>query len=291
MKKLLLIIPAVIGMLFVPVAKADEHIQLLNPENGETYEQIETVTVNISNPAESEVRVRWGTTSGGDYPNQQIFSGLPQGNNVLTLTEPINDAGTWYLKAELSNKAGDTGEVSFTLTGGPALPAEIITTIPRFRPNEPDFFTVRTIPNDFEGEIVRAYFDIPSGATIEYEEGGVWYEITDVFGPETGYPMLDITTTFRGIFDDVGTYSTDVEIRRLSDQEVLASTEISAVVTLQGGLFETPSGGEALMLGYVGQVMTDGWGIIVIAVGIPLAFYVIQRFSKFTPKNKAKYIK
>lgn len=42
-------------------------------------------------------------------------------------------------------------------------------------------------------------------------------------------------------------------------------------------MFTLPQNAAADLLGYIGSVVTDGWVIISIAIGIPLAFYVVRR--------------
>ena len=37
------------------------------------------------------------------------------------------------------------------------------------------------------------------------------------------------------------------------------------------------TGSEALLLGYAGQLFTDFWPLIALAIGVPLAFYIISR--------------
>lgn len=42
-------------------------------------------------------------------------------------------------------------------------------------------------------------------------------------------------------------------------------------------LFTLPVGAEADLLGYVGDLITDGWVLITLAIGIPLAFWVVNK--------------
>lgn len=53
----------------------------------------------------------------------------------------------------------------------------------------------------------------------------------------------------------------------------------SAIITL-------PTGAETDMLASVGTLTTDLWVIIALAIGIPLAFYVIRQVIGLVPKGR-----
>ncbi|HQE65720.1 MAG TPA: hypothetical protein PLE05_02695, partial [Bacillota bacterium] len=112
------------------------------------------------------------------------------------------------------------------------IPMEIITNLPVFTEGVPAAFTVGTIANDDVGKMVRAYFTLPTGVIVEYQEGGngPWLPLTDVFGPAAGFPLGDIITTFRGTFNQAGTYLVTVEFREIGTGKLLGSKEISAEV-------------------------------------------------------------
>lgn len=109
---------------------------------------------------------------------------------------------------------------------------EIEAEIPKFTVGVPQTFTVRTIPNDDAGKMVRAHFTLPDDVTVEYQEGGEgdWIPLVDVFGPEDGFPLGDITTTFRGTFAAAGEYTVTVEFKEVETDKVLGSKEITATV-------------------------------------------------------------
>jgi hypothetical protein len=94
------------------------------------------------------------------------------------------------------------------------VPMEITADLPTFSPGTPALFTVRTIPHDDAGTFVLARFTLPEGVTVEYQELGdpTWRTLTDYFGPAvTGFPLDEITTTFRGTFAQPGSYRVKVE--------------------------------------------------------------------------------
>jgi hypothetical protein len=111
-------------------------------------------------------------------------------------------------------------------------PMEITADVPTFTVDEPATFTVGTVANSDAGEMVRAHFTLPTGATVEYQEGGEgdWLPLTDVFGPADGFPLDDITTTFRGTFDTEGTYEVTVDFKTVDGEESLGSKVITVEV-------------------------------------------------------------
>lgn len=52
-----------------------------------------------------------------------------------------------------------------------------------------------------------------------------------------------------------------------------------AIITL-------PEGAATSSLAYAGQLFTDLWLLVAIAVGVPLGFYVIRRIIALIPKGK-----
>ena len=91
--------------------------------------------------------------------------------------------------------------------------------------NEETAITIGTVANDDEGKMVRAFFTLPQSFTLTYQEGGTGpdIELTNVFGPTSGFPLGDITTPFKLTADTVGTFNVTVEFRQVSDNEVLGS--------------------------------------------------------------------
>jgi hypothetical protein len=46
-------------------------------------------------------------------------------------------------------------------------------------------------------------------------------------------------------------------------------------------ILTVPAGGVTTLLAYAGQLFTDTWVLVALAVGIPLGFYVIKRVIGF----------
>jgi hypothetical protein len=124
-----------------------------------------------------------------------------------------------------------TKEIHASLSLAP-VPLKITTTASTFTTNVPKTFTVTTTPNDDAGEMVKAYFTLPVGATIEYQEGGIgpWIPLTNVFGPATGFPLGNIATTFRGTFNSAGKYNVILDFKKVSDNTVVGSKNITVNV-------------------------------------------------------------
>jgi hypothetical protein len=101
-------------------------------------------------------------------------------------------------------------------------------------------FIVKTVANDDAGRMVRAYFDIPAGVAVEYQEQnpdhpdyGKWFPLEGVFGPSTGFPVMNVDDSrFRATFDTAGDYSITIEFKEVGTDEVLATyvMNVTAVV-------------------------------------------------------------
>lgn len=79
-------------------------------------------------------------------------------------------------------------------------------------------------------QMIRAYFTIPEGVNAKYQEqDGNYYSLTNVFGSETGFPVMDFTSNFKATFDTAGEYTITVEFKKL-DGTVLATKDIVATV-------------------------------------------------------------
>jgi uncharacterized protein YjdB len=112
------------------------------------------------------------------------------------------------------------------------VPMTVNATVPEFTVGVPATFTVGTIANSDAGKMVKAHFTIPAGVTVEYQEGGVgaWLPLVDVFGPASGFPLGNITSTFRGTFTETGTKTVKVDFIEVGTNIILGSTDITATV-------------------------------------------------------------
>ena len=79
-------------------------------------------------------------------------------------------------------------------------------------------------------------------------------------------------------------------ITMTADKNVVAHfAENEAPPAVSGHLFSVPMASSSEMLASTGVLGMDLWTIIALAMGIPLAFYVIKGFITFTPKAYAKW--
>lgn len=124
------------------------------------------------------------------------------------------------------------------LSGGTLVPVlnqtnmELQTSVPVYTIGVNQEFTVTTVANDDAGKLVRAHFTLPDGINAEYYEvqDGNWYPLTDVFGPESGYPLSDITARFRATFSNAGQYNIEVSFNKIDNDASLGSVTIPVTV-------------------------------------------------------------
>ena len=91
-------------------------------------------------------------------------------------------------------------------------------------------FTVSTVANNDINTMVLAHFTIPTAASVEYlEQDGKWYPLTNVYGPATGFPVMDRTSSFRATFSTTGTKTVTVDFQTLTGVS-LASKDITTNV-------------------------------------------------------------
>jgi hypothetical protein len=110
--------------------------------------------------------------------------------------------------------------------------------VPTFKVGEQQEYTVSTVANDDAGRMVRAYFDIPAGVAVEYQEQnpdhpdyGKWFPLEGVFGPSTGFPVMNVDDSkFRATFDTAGDYSITIEFKEVGTGEVLATYVMEVTV-------------------------------------------------------------
>ncbi|MGI6468327.1 MAG: hypothetical protein ACOX0Q_04820 [Syntrophomonadaceae bacterium] len=120
----------------------------------------------------------------------------------------------------------------------PHIPMEVTAEVEPFTVGVQQEFIVKTVANDDAGRMVRAYFDIPAGVAVEYQEQnpdhpdyGKWFPLDDVFGPATGFPVADVDDSkFRATFDTAGDYSITIEFKEVGTGEVLATYVMEVTV-------------------------------------------------------------
>jgi len=130
---------------------------------------------------------------------------------------------------------------SFTITVSERTPMEIIVDSPlTFTVDEPYWFTVDMIAHDDIGKFVEAHFEVPESTegvdisgSIEVAVGSDLVFLLEGYEFQTEeFTMEDATASFRGTFDEVGTYSTTIEVKT-TDGTLLCSKDIDIVVVEQ----------------------------------------------------------
>lgn len=99
--------------------------------------------------------------------------------------------------------------------------------------NEEIDYSVSTVANRYAGEIVRVKATLVEGDAegfeLQYEQDGTFYALAfndgiAWYGPESGFPLGDITSDFKILYTVEGTYEYKLDVIRLSDDKVLATT-------------------------------------------------------------------
>lgn len=83
--------------------------------------------------------------------------------------------------------------------------------------------------------MVRAHFTLPTNVSLEYQEDNVgdYLQLVDVFGPESGFPLGDVTTPFRLTVSEYGLYTVFVQFKQVSDGSVVGTKEFNVSVVDQ----------------------------------------------------------
>ena len=123
-----------------------------------------------------------------------------------------------------------------------------------FMVNKATEFTFTTTANDDANKMVRGSFvfsDPDAIEKLEYLEtdNGMWYEFYGEFGPESGFPMIDGTSTFRVTFNKEGNYTVTAYMKSVEDGSELCSTNADVVVKRNGSSLSTNIGEKTFEVG------------------------------------------
>jgi len=182
------------------------------------------------------------TDDTGTYDVAQIGywgpkDGFPIGADYEATTEftaIFSDAGNYTITFSLVDL--DAGEALVTetveITAIEYVPMAVSSEVPTFKVGKWQEYTVSTVANDDAGRMVRAYFELPEKATVEYYEvkDGNWYPLGNEYGPAEGFPVADATSLFRAVFSEAGTYTVTVEFKEVGTGEVVATHELEVTV-------------------------------------------------------------
>jgi hypothetical protein len=183
----------------------------------------------------------WLPLDGGVFGPSTGFPVMDVDDSKFRAT--FDTAGDYSITIEF--KEVGTGEVlatyvmEVTVNEKPHVPMEVSAEVEPFTVGVQQEFIVKTVANDDTGRMVRAYFDIPNEATVEYLEQdpehpqhGEWLPLDGgVFGPSTGFPVMDVDDSkFRATFDTAGDYSITIEFKEVGTGEVLATYVMEVTV-------------------------------------------------------------
>lgn len=102
-------------------------------------------------------------------------------------------------------------------------------------------FGVETVANRYASEVVRVKATLTEGDAknfeLMYKEGDAFQALTFTdgvtwYGPESGFPLSDLTSNFKISFKEAGTYGYKLEVVRVSDGKVLAGTTNKVVASV-----------------------------------------------------------
>jgi len=123
-----------------------------------------------------------------------------------------------------------------------------------FNVGEAAEFTFTTTANDDAGTMVIGSFEFSNPDAIEKLEyleskDGQWYEFYGDFGPATGFPMSDATSTFRVTFKEAGNYTVTASMKTVEDSTVLCSTNADILVKGIPSVLTTDIGEKVFQVG------------------------------------------
>lgn len=207
----------------------DKNVYLVVKDNFGRYS---AATTEGDDPAYTDVELAIANVTG--FVENDSDEVLKMSDGVISfsnIAEILTSADTKKASFRiLAMGGGLVKDIAVNITDG----LEINASLPTFTATEPAELTVTTVPNSYKDEMVRAHFELEDGVTLEYKEGGEgeWIELVDVFGPDTGFPLDNITTTFQATFNNSGPQSVTVEFKGVgeSSKVVYGSKTITANV-------------------------------------------------------------
>lgn len=166
-------------------------------------------------------------------------SGFALADATMVLRGTFTEAGTKTITVQYMEVGTGTVLGSKEITAMAELQMSVSADLPEFYTGEPQPFTISTTANDDADKLVRAYFTIPAGVALEYQEEGTgtWVALTDAYGPAAGFPAADATYTFRATFTGIGTKTIAVQFVEVSTGFVLASEDF--IATAQARIIPT----------------------------------------------------
>ena len=154
-----------------------------------------------------------------------------------TLSDPSNKSLLFYAdfgqtiktrNSEFAVRWDDEGIFNMSVI----LRAEVMIDATVFTVGEQQELTVRVVANDYENKLVRAHFTTTDAfESLEYLEQnpehpsyGQWFPLEgNMFGPISGFPMLDTESKFRASFREEGEHKITLSFISVETSETILS--------------------------------------------------------------------
>ncbi|NLI91887.1 MAG: hypothetical protein GX434_06645 [Peptococcaceae bacterium] len=218
----------------VEVSLYDKDNQLL-AKNTATYKLLRLTAAQLSSPFNID-----GSFQPDGYWNYGTWSGTITSVPAKAVIQ-VTYEGNGITYTAINNK----------LNGDPAKlgASEISSNLSEHAMVKQDLeFGVKTVANRSAGEMVRVKATLTEGSAqsfdLMYQENNKYYPLTFTdnvtwYGPESGFPLADLTSSFKINFKEAGTYGYKLEVVRVSDNKVLASTTNSVEASVVAPVIES----------------------------------------------------
>ena len=184
-------------------------------------------------------------------------TGFPLIDGTSRFRATFSKAGTYSVTAQMVRVENGTTVCSTSAqVKVPWVSGQLTTNISEksFKLGEATEFTFTTTANDDAGTMVKGSFTFSDPSAIEKLEylesrDGNWYEFYGDFGPVTGFPLIDGTSTFRATFNKAGSYTVTAQIKRIADESVLCETTANVTATWTAAELSTDISEKAFIYG------------------------------------------
>ena len=184
-------------------------------------------------------------------------TGFPLIDGTSRFRATFSKAGTYSVTAQMVRvEDGSTVCSKSAQVSVPWVHGQLTTNISKksFKLGEATEFTFTTTANDDAGTMVKGSFTFSDPSAIEKLEylesqDGNWYEFYGDFGPATGFPLIDGTSTFRATFNKAGSYTVTAQIKRIADEKVLCETTENVTATWTAAELSTDISEKAFIYG------------------------------------------
>jgi len=211
----------------IEVSLYDDEDQLL-AKNTASYKVLRLTATQLSTPFNID-----GSFQADGYWNYGTFNGTVTDVPAKAVIRVTYESTGLTYTTENTKLTGDPSKL-----GSAELASELAETA---MVNADIAFGVSTVANRYAGEIVRVKATLTEGAAedfaLMYQEADAFHPLTFTdgiawYGPESGFPLADVTSNFKLNVKEAGTYSYNLEVVRVSDSQVLASTTENVVASV-----------------------------------------------------------